>query len=132
MSDLADAFAHPDPAEAVRRFVACFGRFWASDRLVLRRIRAIAALDPEVGAVIAARDERRRIGLRVLASRFASLADTPEAEGGAEAAAGFDRVDVMHTLTSFETFDSLAGPNRPPDDVIPLVTDLVMRVMTGR
>ncbi|HEV2638782.1 MAG TPA: helix-turn-helix domain-containing protein [Actinocrinis sp.] len=117
MADLAGAFTHPDPAGALSRFVACFGRFWASDRLVLRRIRAIAVLDPEVGAVIAARDERRRTGLRVLAGRFGAV--------------GEDRVDVLHALTSFETFDTLAGPGREPDEVIPLVTELVLRVMTG-
>jgi len=28
--------------------VAVFGRFWASDRLLLRRVRALAALDPDL------------------------------------------------------------------------------------
>ncbi len=107
---------------------------------MLRRIRAIAALDPEVGAVIAARDERRRIGLQVLAARFAPPVDElSDGDGigtgtsaGTESMAADNRVDIMHTLTSFETFDSLAGATREPDEVIPLVTELVLRVMTGR
>jgi hypothetical protein len=33
-------------------------------------------------------------------------------------------IDVLHTLTSFETFDSLAGPTRGPEEVIALVRRL--------
>ena len=32
--------------------------------------------------------------------------------------------DVLHTLTSFETFDALAGPDRQPTDVTPLIIAL--------
>src|SRR5579862_4876437 len=32
MSELADAFTDPDSVEALRTFIACFGRFWAVDR----------------------------------------------------------------------------------------------------
>jgi AcrR family transcriptional regulator len=128
---LAAAFTTPDPQEALRLFVACFGRFWASDRLVLRRVRAIAALDSEVGPVIRARDERRRTGLQLLAGRL----DAARGTGGdrAQAAtAGDDRIGLAHTLTSFETFDALAGPDREPGEVIPAVTDLVLHVMATR
>jgi hypothetical protein len=33
-------------------------------------------------------------------------------------------VGLLHTLTSFETFDMLAGPARDPSAVIPLGQDL--------
>ena len=137
MAELPSAFTNPDSEEALRRFVACFVRFWASDRIVLRRIRAIAALDPEVGPLIAARDERRRMGLRVLAARFdppgglgnSGLADTSDGE---DAGRSDDRLDVVHALTSFETYDALSGPGREPDEVIGILADLAVRVMTGR
>src|ERR1700760_3280576 len=60
MSGLAAAFTEPEPRQALGVFVAAFGRFWAADRLAMRRLRALAQLDPDVGAVIAARDQRRR------------------------------------------------------------------------
>jgi len=128
MDGLADAFTDPEPRAGLGHFVACFGRFWASDRLVLRRIRAIAALDPDVGPVIAARDERRRHGLQILVGRLVSA----EAEEGSRTGSGDTDVlvNIIHTLTSFETFDALAGPGREPDQVIPVVTDLVLRVVT--
>ena len=127
MDRLAEAFTTPDPDEALRAFVACFAGFWASDRLVLRRVRALAALDPDVGPLIAARDERRRDGARVLLTR--------RNQPTATAAASTDlqtQVDLVHTLTSFETFDTLAGPDRDPRDVAPLIADLILRAVNTR
>ena len=109
MSGLAEAFTEPDPRQALRRFVACFGQFWAADRPAMRRLRALALLDPDVGAVVAARDQRRHQGLAVLVGRLAGTSLTRTSMTGTEA----DRaVRVLVTLTSFETFDTLAGPDR--------------------
>jgi hypothetical protein len=38
-------------------------------------------------------------------------------------------VDVLFVLTAFATFDMLAGVARTPADVIPIVQDLVHRVL---
>ncbi len=116
MSELAGAFTEPDPIEALRRFTGCFGRFWAADRAAMRRLRALAALDPDVGAVIAARDQRRREGLTVLAGRLA---------GASVLATGISHaVPVLFMLTSFETFDTLAGPDQELTAVVPDVLRL--------
>jgi AcrR family transcriptional regulator len=109
MSGLAAAFTEPEPREALGLFVAAFGRFWAADRPAMRRLRALAQLDPDVGAVIAARDQRRRDGLAVLAGRLGAAAP--------------DRVvRILTALTSFETFDAVAGPDR---DIGAAVPDIV-------
>jgi AcrR family transcriptional regulator len=109
MSDLASAFMNPDPVEAMRTFITCFGRFWDVDRLVMRRLRALAALDQDVGAVISARDERRRSGLEILVGRLGNehllAVDTDLA------------VRMLHTLTSFETFDALADADQALTEV---------------
>ncbi len=116
MPELAGAFTEPDPIEALRRFTGCFGRFWAADRAAMRRLRALAALDPDVGAVIGARDQRRREGLTVLASRLA---------GASVPAAGTSHATpVLFMLTSFETFDTLAGPDQELTAVVPDVLRL--------
>jgi AcrR family transcriptional regulator len=121
MSELAEAFMDPDPVEAMRQFIACFGRFWAVDPLVMRRLRALAALDPEVGAVIAARDARRREGLEVLVGRRGQ-----EVVGPAEP----DRVvRVLYALTSFETFAALAGPEGELSGVVDEVVRIAWRVL---
>jgi hypothetical protein len=109
MSDLASAFMNPDPVEAMCAFFTCFGRFWDVDRLVMRRLRALAALDPEVGTVVSDRDERRRSGLEALVSRLSDQ-DLLAVETGLA-------VRMLFTLTSFETFDGLAGADLSLTDV---------------
>jgi AcrR family transcriptional regulator len=107
---LGPVIAEADPRLALGGLIDVFARFWSTDRAVLRRLRALAALDPEVGGVIAARDGRldRAVG--------AVLARIPDA---------YDAVPVVRTLLRFETFDSLAGPDRHPLDVTPIVARLV-------
>ncbi len=109
MSELASAFMNPDPVEALSIFIACFARFWNSDRPVMRRLRSLARLEQEVGGVISARDERRSSGLVVLVARLSDhhlLNVEPDRA-----------VQILFTLTSFETFDSLAADNMSMTEV---------------
>ena len=122
MTDLASVFTIPAADAAIRGFITAFARFWAADRVVTRRLRALAALDPDVGAVIAARDQRRREGLTVLVARLPASSGT-EAE---------QAVPILYALTSFETFDTLAGPDRGLADALPLVTRLADAVLLMR
>jgi len=124
MSKLAAAFRNPDPVAALRVFVETFGGFWDVDRAAMRRLRALAALDPEVGAVISARDERRRAGLGALVGRLLEEGDKAGGTGPE------DLIRVLHVLTSFETFDALAKPDEPlshvVDDVVALAEGLLV------
>jgi AcrR family transcriptional regulator len=108
LAGLPSAFTDPDPRHGLDVFVGCFGRFWAADRAATRRLRALAVLDPEVGAVIAARDQRRRDGLAALAGR---LPDPSPDQGHV--------VRVLTALTSFELFDALAAPDQDLATVVP-------------
>jgi AcrR family transcriptional regulator len=117
------ALGQPDPLEALAAYVAAFGRFWAAERLVLRRLRSLAALDPELDQGVRARDARRRAGLELLAGRLADRYGHPAP------AALEETVAVLHMLTSFETFDALAGPDRSPQDVAPLVHRLAVAAL---
>ena len=118
MGGLPDAFGQSDPLVALDHFIAVFGRFWGSDRLLHRRLHGLAAADPDLGAALAARQERRRNGAAALVSRLADERGAPPAE------AAPDVIDVLFTLTSFETFDTLAGPAKTPEAVTPLVQHL--------
>jgi AcrR family transcriptional regulator len=115
---LGEAFCQPDALDALAALVGVFGRFWASDRLVTRRLHGLATLDPDIERVIGERQGRRREGLRHIAGRLRE-------QHGRPGAAEFDEaVDVLMALTSFETFDVLAGPERSPEEVAPLVNRL--------
>jgi AcrR family transcriptional regulator len=124
MEQLAAAFRLPDPLDALAAFIAIFVRFWTADRLATRRLRALAALDADFEQVIRARDERRREGLRVLVGRIATHPD------GSLHRPVEDAVDLLHTLTSFESFDTLAGDGRSADDVTLLLQGLARDVLT--
>ncbi|MGH2353459.1 MAG: TetR/AcrR family transcriptional regulator [Chloroflexota bacterium] len=117
------AFSRPEPLGALAALVAAFAHFWASDRLVIRRLRSLAALDTEMEQGLRARDERRRQGLRVIVGRLAARYGRPAPEAIDET------VDVLHMLTSFESFDSLAGATRSPEDVAPVVLRLARAVL---
>jgi AcrR family transcriptional regulator len=122
MSELSSAFIDPDPLQAIEIFVDRFGQLWNVDRAVMRRLRALATLDPEVGAVIDARDRRRRTGLEVLVARLSAV--------GRLTADRDVAVRVLFSLTSFETFDSLAGPDRELTDVGSIVFGLATQLWT--
>jgi len=118
MEQLSTAFRQPKPLDALNQYLLVFSRFWDADRLVTRRLRALAALDPDFEQVIRARDERRRQGVRVLTQRLVEQQVLPPD-------APLDEiVDVLFTLSSFETFDTLAGPTRSLQEVVPLVRQL--------
>ena len=113
MAELASAFTVNDPDQALGVLISVFARFWSTDRLVMRRLRALAALDPDVATVIDARDQRRRHALRTLLQRRDDIVDRTHA------------LRVAHMLTSFETYDALLGPRQRPADAVPVLTQLI-------
>jgi AcrR family transcriptional regulator len=115
-------FAAPDTPTAILALVRVFFGFWNSDRLVMRRARALAALDVELEQGIRERDERRRQICRVVLSRSAGppvLAPDREFDNA---------VAMLFTLSSFETFDALATDSRDFDDIVAMVQRLALHV----
>ncbi|MFE3193052.1 TetR/AcrR family transcriptional regulator [Nocardia sp. NPDC059240] len=121
LSELVKAFTDPEPRAALTEFIACFARFWQADRPAMRRLRALAALDTDVHAVISARDERRREGLAVLSSRFG--------DGNIHADDTDQQVRILLALTSFETFDTMIGTDGDLLDAVPVITGMAVTVL---
>jgi AcrR family transcriptional regulator len=109
------AFTQPGPREALDELIAAFVHFWASDRTVIRRVRALAAIDTDFEQAVRARDERRRAALGNIIGQLGETAP--------------DVIDTLHTLTSFETFDGLAGPTRGPEDVVRILRRLAQGLL---
>jgi len=118
MEQLASAFRQPEPLAALNQYIEIFGRFWEVDRLVMRRLRALAALDPDFEQVIRTRDEWRRKGLRALMQQMVEK-QMPSLNESLD-----EIVAILFTLTSFETFDTLAGSARSLEEVAPVVQRL--------
>jgi AcrR family transcriptional regulator len=125
MWDLAEVFRAPDPDDALARFITTFGRFWTAHRPIHRRLLALGALDAELDRTLRARQEWRRQGLQVIVGRM-HLRHRPLTERSLD-----DAIDVLFMLTSFHTFDALAGAKRTPVDVAPTVLRLA-RAVLGR
>ncbi|HLX51745.1 MAG TPA: TetR/AcrR family transcriptional regulator [Streptosporangiaceae bacterium] len=107
MAGLADAFRRDDPLAALDEYIMVFGRFWGSDQVLHRRLRGLAALDPDLGEALRVRQEWRRRGAATLITRLTTELGAPPATRQRDA------TDLLFTVTSFETFDTLAGAGTP-------------------
>jgi AcrR family transcriptional regulator len=107
-----------DPLRTLYDFIDVFTRFWESDRDVIRRLHALGAIDPEIGQGLRARNERRRNGARVIVERYCAVYPplTPPQVPIA--------IDTLHMLTSFETYDALAGSARTREEVVGIIRKL--------
>lgn len=126
MGQLATAFQHPEPSEGLNEYIRMFGHFWEADRLVTRRLRGLATLDPDFEQVIRTRDERRRKGLRVLVQRIMGEHSHLNADELDE------KVNVLFALLSFEYFEALAGPTRSLEEAVPLICQLAHAALNLR
>jgi AcrR family transcriptional regulator len=109
-----------DPVEGLRAFIRAFVEFYAADRLVIRRLSALAALDPTVEPVWHARTERRRALLQQLVPRIMQRSGRPSP------ARQRDAIDLVYSITSFEMYDAFSGEARRPSAVIAGVLRLAM------
>lgn len=124
IQELAAVFRYGnDPLQHLHEFIRFFLRFWQSDRDLIRRLHGLGALDSEIGLGLRARNERRRNGLRVIVERYEKSYRplTPIEKPLA--------IDTLHMLTSFETFDALAVPERSLEDVANIIQKLAYRAL---
>ena len=123
---MAAAFREPDPLAALDRLVSAFARFWSGGRRAIRRVHALAVLDPELGRAVEARNARRREAIAVLVERVARRYGKPVPGERAEVE------KVLQVLTSFEIFDALAGPGGALEEYVPSVQRLARAVLGVR
>ena len=112
-----------DPDSALAAFVDVFCGFWSKDRLLIRRIHGIAAVDPEFGGAVEARNRRRQGA----AARIVSLVDGTNTARTAEKAS--DRAITLWALTSFEFFDALAEATGSLEEAKRLVHEQVRKAL---
>ena len=84
-----------DPEAMLTGLVEIFTGYWSKHRMILKRIHGIAAIDPEFGKAVAARNNRRRgLAARVV-ERLRGRVDA-------------QRAAALYALTGFEFFDVMA------------------------
>ena len=117
---LQSVFQAPDPRTMFLRLIEAFSSFWAGDRIITRRLRALAWLDPAIEVGIRTRDSWRR----------GHFARAIEGIGGKELPeqARSDLLETVLAATSFETYDQLAE-GRTADEARRLVTVSVQSLL---
>lgn len=110
------------PEETLQEFVSVFADVWQADRLVIRRLQGLAALDPEFAKVWYAREGQRRAGMEKIATRVAERMHPSMID--VEAA-----TSAMYAIASPEAFEAIAGPHREFGDVAPLVLQLLRKAL---
>ena len=118
--------AGSDPQAGLLQVIAIFCDFWSFGSHALGPLHAAGASDPEFGASVCERNERRRRLLSVLVRRMAK-------DRKLRAKALGDLIDVLFALTSFPFFSQLTAQGRSADAACSLIqwlaTDAVRRAI---
>jgi AcrR family transcriptional regulator len=101
-------------------FVEIFAQFWVNDRVLIRRIHGIAAIDTELGAIVHARNQRRRMAATRIVERLGWARD--KAERSRQAA-------ILYALTSFEFFDALLEEDVQAETACQTILEIVQRAL---
>jgi AcrR family transcriptional regulator len=117
MERMREAMMLPPGEAQLARFVGIFCGFWAKNRMLLRRVHGIGAIDPEFGAVIDARNQRRLMAATRIVQRMGGGDGTPKAA-------------TLAALTSFEFFDALADSCGSEAEAEAIVLQLAKNVLS--
>ena len=117
MERMREAMMLPPGDAQLARFVGIFCGFWAKNRMLLRRVHGIGAIDPEFGAVIEARNQRRLMAATRIVQRT----------GGDD---GTRKAATLAALTSFEFFDALAESCGSEAEAEAIVLQLAKNVLS--
>ena len=109
-----------DPEAMLSGFVEVFTDFWAKDRVLIRRIHGIAAIDPEFGSAVEARNRRRQMAVTRIVDRLG--------EGNA-IEDRTNKIAALWALTSFEFFDAVTESCGSTKDAAGVVLDLVKKAI---
>ena len=107
-------------------FVEVFTDFWSRDRLLIRRIHGIAAIDPEFGAAVEARNQRRKMAAARVVDQLSRR------DGGRDPEDRTQRIATLYALTSFEFFDALAEACGNAKDAASSVFTLVRKAFASK
>jgi AcrR family transcriptional regulator len=117
MERMGEVMMLPPGDAQLQRFVEIFCGFWAKNRLLIRRVHGIGAIDPEFGVVIEARNRRRLMAATRIVRRMSG-------DDGAQKAA------MLTALTSFEFFDALAENSGSEEEVMAMVLRMARGVLS--
>jgi AcrR family transcriptional regulator len=117
MENMRDVMTQRSAETMLERFIEVFCRFWASHRLLIRRIHGIGAIDLEFGAVIEARNRRRLTAATRVVNRIGIRKKVEQ------------QAATLAALTSFEFFDALAENSLDQNHAEAIVLNLARKML---
>jgi AcrR family transcriptional regulator len=121
MHRMREVMQQTNAGSLLESFVRVFTDFWSKDRLFIRRIHGIAAIDSELGTAVEARNQRRMGAASRVVDRVC----------GENGLAGQEdkkrKITALYALTSFEFFDILAEASGSSEDAAQQVLTLVKK-----
>ena len=127
MHQMAQVFHQAGPSPAFEKLIRTFVNFWSSDPVVIRRLRAMAALDQEIGAGIRARDSRR-VHLAGEILRRSALCQHRKYRSKEPGLIP----DIVSMLTSFETYDALSRAGQNDENIVSTILSLVRAAIAAK
>lgn len=92
-----------DPAWMTGEYLRLMVSLWSQDRVLIRRIHGLRAIDPELGAALNRRDQRKKTAIKkimdVLEKHLGSPFDANERQY---------HLSILSAFTSFEVYEQLA------------------------
>jgi AcrR family transcriptional regulator len=92
-----------DPAWMTGEYLRLMVSLWSEDRVLIRRIHGLRAIDPELGAALNRRDQRKKMAIGKIMNALESSrgsAFSPEERQYHES--------ILYAFTSFEVYEQLA------------------------
>lgn len=124
MRNMAEVFHEPDPAIALEKLIRTFIGFWSSDPVVIRRLRGMSVLDPDIEQGIRARDARRQHAAREILRRTVLAGEKKITAEQQHTAA-----DILSMLSSFESYDALARAGHSRETIVATITRLARAIV---
>jgi AcrR family transcriptional regulator len=118
MERMREAMTQASGERMLEQFVNIFCQFWARNRVLIRRVHGIGAIDPEFNDVIETRNRRRLMAATRIARK---MGITNEVER---------RAAVLAALTSFEFFEALAENCGEASGIEAIVLELARNALT--
>jgi AcrR family transcriptional regulator len=121
--NLSLVYATPDAFKELDRLIEVFCHFWSTDRLIIRRLRGLIVIDPEIATGIRAREVRRQDHITALLRRISD-------EHGWRATISVEEASTLiASMSSFETYDAIAPEQDDPAATASLLQQAIAAIL---
>ena len=113
-----------DPAWMISEYLRLMVNLWSNDRVLIRRIHGLRAIDPELGTALERRDQRRKTAIdrivSALEKHYRSSFNSEERRY---------HQSILYAFTSFEVYEQLAKSLVSEDTISEAVVRMVGRAL---